>query len=259
MSLYQEFQAAIQAGNLKEALLIAFSNNLELKITTSLVSPTKNQSYSWRSQLNLLNGLEIEVSKELLNDNYQNLHQLHTQQIDRAYQTWENNQATLIKVLQLLAGITVQQNGDKQEEKAFSTEAISPLEVPQTEESALNNNSPEELIEARAFNLPLEIENIDPEVSVEENAINLVDDILGEDSSNLVDDILEEKAKIETKLQSPASEEPEDDEDWGEWLEETDLSPHNSNPNLDDLDWSDEENWEDITTDCAPKNVSQDK
>lgn len=248
MSLYQEFQTAIQAGQLREALLIAFSNNLELKITTSLVSSTKNQSYSWHSQLNLVEGLETKVSRELVDDNYQNLYQFHAQQIERAYQIWDKNRATLSEVLQLLAGIPISPKSGEREKKLFSLDTSDlELETETSTPEAIPVTPAEEFTDNKVLNLPFPTDNLDSEASLEE------------DYGDLLDDIQDEETTTETTSASSASVAIDDDEDWGEWLEEGDLPQNASNPNLDEMDWEDEENWQDFAPNQPRENVSPDK
>jgi hypothetical protein len=201
MSQQEEFKQAIEQGNLQEALLIAFSNNIELKITTSLVFPNHNECYSWQSNLNLLEGLETEISDKLLEEEFKNFRYFHCQQIEQAYKTWDKNRETLVRIIKILAGIP-----RKYPETEIESEKKSlALEIPDLKLSEENLNITSEISPTIEIKESQNKPNKDWDLQINTHTILLEEK---KDSQDLDDDISkfksseQESAEIADNLES---------------------------------------------------------
>jgi hypothetical protein len=93
-----EFQQALQAGKIHEALALLVRDAVEIDVTTRLTEDSicsqANHSGYLRTKINLLTGeVQNEVSKSIITDrsNYQKLQQIHTDRIfdsDRIVQSY---------------------------------------------------------------------------------------------------------------------------------------------------------------------------
>lgn len=122
MAINQEFKAALQAGQLAEALKLAMALAVELKITTSVVDSQKpKQSISTR--INLVEGaIDNLLSEEFVaNGSYQALQDFHFAQVSDVNQTIQNNLDTLGKMFRLMATLQ-QQHGFKVKPQTITVE-----------------------------------------------------------------------------------------------------------------------------------------
>ncbi|MGY6530380.1 MAG: hypothetical protein ACXITR_10675 [Cyanobacterium sp.] len=102
MDSSQQINEALNQKNYKQALLIALSNSLKIKLTTSL--KTKNQTCSITKEIDLVQGSKTHIDSELLTPNHQTIVDFHQQKTSEIYQTWEQNRETLLKAFDLMAG-----------------------------------------------------------------------------------------------------------------------------------------------------------
>jgi hypothetical protein len=297
MSVKKQFKDAIKAGNLKEAFLIAFSNNLKFQATTSIICAENNQPYSWRSKISLLEGLETKISPQLLNDKYKNINQFHQRQVNQADETWQKNRETLIKVFQILAGIPRKQEIDEEnEEETFDLAVENPdlkeladieivSEKLNIDDFSLDNEAEnkEEGGDLQVEKTPTEgvakIETVSEELNIDDfsldNEMENEQETLNQERENIESDNakeedwgdllngmedMEETENInETPSESSSKLETENDQDWGEWLEEGDLSANASTAKIEEIEWEDEENWEDFDPNRPVENITTER
>ena len=103
MTAIEQFRAKIEAGEIKEALALAISEAIELKITTWVASDrqetlTESQpGYRWRTRLDIVNGeVENEIGSEFINNPaYRELQKLHLEQVQQGREILLRNIETL--------------------------------------------------------------------------------------------------------------------------------------------------------------------
>ncbi len=104
MTAIEEFKNKIQAGKVYEALALAMSEAIELKITTWVAnSETDNLNddsqpgYRMRTSINLVEGkIDNEIGREFANNPaYEELQKLHLEQVKRGREIILNNLASL--------------------------------------------------------------------------------------------------------------------------------------------------------------------
>lgn len=108
MKNYEKMKELIKENKLQEALLLAFSNSLKLKITTK--SKGKKEDVI-ETLINLVRGISNKVSDpDLINNSTSNnpdtinIVDFHERQRQLAYETWHKNRETLIGILQIISG-----------------------------------------------------------------------------------------------------------------------------------------------------------
>ncbi|MGF1540264.1 MAG: hypothetical protein ACFCU5_07400 [Pleurocapsa sp.] len=102
MTAIEEFREKMKAGAIFEALTLAMSEAVELKITTWVATsgiennPNGDESqpgYRLHTRINLVNGeVENEIGSEFINNpNYAQLQQLHLEQVQQGRETLIRN------------------------------------------------------------------------------------------------------------------------------------------------------------------------
>jgi hypothetical protein len=102
MTAIEEFREKMKAGAIFEALTLAMSEAVELKITTWVATsdlennPNVDESqpgYRLHTRINLVNGeVENEIGSEFINNpNYAQLQQLHLEQVQQGRETLIRN------------------------------------------------------------------------------------------------------------------------------------------------------------------------
>ncbi|HHP7232055.1 MAG TPA: hypothetical protein ACFCUY_14500 [Xenococcaceae cyanobacterium] len=111
MTAIEQFKAKIQAGEVYEALALAMSEAIELKITTWVASSKTDNleteakpGYRMRTRINLVDGdIENEIGREFANNPaYEELQQLHLAQVRQSREIILNNLASLQNMLAML-------------------------------------------------------------------------------------------------------------------------------------------------------------
>ena len=111
MTPLEEFKAKVRAGELYEALAIAMSEAIELKITTviadsqeQLLEDASQPGYRMRTRINIVDGeVENEIGKEFINNPaYTELQQFHFEQIKQGREILLNNLANLQSMFAML-------------------------------------------------------------------------------------------------------------------------------------------------------------
>ena len=100
MTAMKEFRDKIEAGEIFEALTLAMSEAVELKITTWVAAADLEKrtdesqpGYRLHTRINLVNGeVENEIGSEFVNNpNYAQLQQLHLEQVQQGRETLIKN------------------------------------------------------------------------------------------------------------------------------------------------------------------------
>lgn len=107
MSAIEQFKEKIKAGEVYEALTLAMSEAIELKITTHISSSdiTDKESNSYlRTKINLVDGkIENEVGSELIGNEYYNeILDFHLDQVKEGRHILINNLDSLQKMFVIL-------------------------------------------------------------------------------------------------------------------------------------------------------------
>lgn len=274
----ENIKELLEKKKLQQILLIALSNSLKLKLNTT--SKSQDKIVNIETKINLLKGLTTKISDKSLLFSDNNVLKFHQKQVENAYETWEKNRETIIKLLQIIAGNSVEITSLIKE----SSEQSLPLateenyiedtnfeddfadftlensgndeenqQYPETEENdgenwideIKNENDRDELENFDDISLNLDMMTEEKEIFTSENKEEVVE--AQEDWEDFIDEMPEEEiaTKEEVLINSVENDSPslEVDDDWQEWLEE-DNSPNNNGEHEDQaIDWN-EEDWE---------------
>ncbi len=105
MDSSQQISQVLIKKDFKQALLIALSNSLKIK--TKTVLKTDNKNYQITKEIDLVNGSKNHLDLELLKSENNQIISFHQQQVKELYPLWEKNRETLVTIMQLLAGNTI--------------------------------------------------------------------------------------------------------------------------------------------------------
>lgn len=265
MSNYDEIKQTLANQDLKQAMLIAFSNNLEIKLKTSL-KKDQNKTIDIISQINLIQGLNTKVDQSLLESEHKYLTEFHQKQLNSVYDTWHKNRETLIKILQLLSGnitdIEINKNlsysGDDKFD-SFDLELITDANK-QEKISQDDSQETEKIAEDWIDDIMGEEESeISPNLEFEDfSSAELVEQI-GNEEVEIEEESAEEDwsnvdwnedfantADIENMMEMAANEESspslEVEDNWEEWLDEDSL-PNLESDEVTNMNWS-QEDWQ---------------
>lgn len=243
MSCHEEFRELLREGKNREALLLALANSLELKIKTI----SKKAQLRWETRINLLKGItniinRTEALTNLTKPEEIQLTQFHECQRKQAYEIWQKNRETLIKVFQIMTGRdtenieieTESHEGEEEEKQAWIDSITDNILGEETEEEEKLLAKGEKITHhngvCRDSSIPAsqlqgELEAEEEEMMIEAAAaLELAMASAGEE---------EEKEKGEVKM--------EIGEEWEEWLKE-DEDEDSSCQQLEGINWS-EEDW----------------
>ncbi len=199
-----DFRAALRAGKVEEAFLLAMGRATQLNVTTwvvpagqelALVQPGPRPGWCLRTRINLLQGdIENEVGDRFLREpNYQELRQFHQTQVGKGSDIVAQN----IESLRRLFGVM---------QALYSTPATADLEA--TTAEAL-----ESVTESEAFLLPsadwATLADLSPEAVARETAPPAVASPRPGASSELAEEELAEEWAVEQSAPAWPSEEPE--------------------------------------------------
>ena len=135
MTAMEEFREKIKAGEFFEALSVAMSESVELKITTWVASSDLDSQtdesqpgYRLHTRINLIDGeVEQEIGREFVNNPaYAQLQKLHLEQVQQGRETVIKNLESLQKMFAILNN-TFSENPSQQthELRSQSTKALS--------------------------------------------------------------------------------------------------------------------------------------
>jgi hypothetical protein len=110
MTAIEEFREKIKAGQMFEALTLAMSEAIELKITTWVASSEidngeeSQPGYRLHTRINLVDGeVENEIGSEFLkNPAYSELKKMHLQQVQQGRETLLKNLASLQQMFHIV-------------------------------------------------------------------------------------------------------------------------------------------------------------
>ncbi|WP_330203323.1 hypothetical protein [Cyanobacterium sp. Dongsha4] len=214
MNNYEEMKELIKENKLQEALLLAFSNNLKLKITTK--SKGKKEDVI-ETLINLLGRISNKVSDpDLINnstlDNSDtiNIVDFHERQRQLAYETWHKNRETLIGILQIISGNSATINKFKKSEnnvisiKGKTDQKETDFQDFGFAQEELDNHQPQEEEENWVDNI------VDSIVGGEEDEISHTEDLEQDWGDFISED--EEKESAEVIINS-------EEENWDEFID----------------------------------------
>lgn len=265
MSNYDEIKQTLANQDLKQAILIAFSNSLEIKLKTSL-KQDQNQTIDIISQINLIQGLNTKVDQSLLEPQHQYLTEFHQKQLNSVYDTWQKNRETLIKILQILSGnltdVQISKNlsySNNEKFDDFDLELITEANK-QEQISQDNDQETEEIFEDWIDDIMGEEESeISPDLEFEDFSSPELAEQIGNEEVEIEEESAEEDwndvdwnedfvntADIENMMEMAANEESspslEVEDNWEEWLDEDSL-PNLENDEIAEMNWS-QEDWQ---------------
>lgn len=227
MTSSDEFRKALRAGKLTDAFVLAMSQAHQLKITTSIASPEKNASQSstsssLRTRLDLVEGtIDNEIDEQFLgNPLYREVQQFHRQQVNRGHQTIAQNLESLQQMFRLL--VTLQKQQIEGNYREFGWLDVATKSLPS--EKALQQHPPSEIVKQDTTEEvfpPAEKVNSDSSDSAStsiESDLDRQEEIEGEPTA------IETEAETKEYILSLEDLETENEEDWGDWLEEDDVA-----------------------------------
>jgi hypothetical protein len=230
---HEDIKEFIEKKKLQQVLLIAFSNSLELKLTTT--SKEKNKIANIETKINLLKGLTTEISDKNLLSHENKVLQFHQKQVKNAYETWGKNRETLIKLLQIIAGnsevITSFVKNSSEESLSIEENYIedtsfddnfTDFESDSIPENSFNYEENEEYEETEIIKDDEENWIDDIENDSEESVNNNVDESESFDDMSLDLDIILEEEEIFTdeNKEEIEVEEEEIEEDWDNFIDD---------------------------------------
>ncbi|ELS04312.1 hypothetical protein Xen7305DRAFT_00040410 [Xenococcus sp. PCC 7305] len=231
-----EFKKALREGKLSEALVIAMGNAPELHITTWISSPEDNSAQPSRGKclkthVNLVEGkIANAIGENLMGDSlYGAIQKFHSQQVNQGHQAISENLRSLQQMFRLMRLWQQQQNGEEFQQ----VPSLDPLPKIPPSPIAIE---PSPVIAPTVNQASNELD-IDPtrgfssEISQSEaEADDLTDALM-----SLVDLGIDEEENIQPS--------DEDNEDWGEWLDDDDSTVEEEILNLESIDVDDAQDW----------------
>ncbi|PSP12152.1 MAG: hypothetical protein BRC50_09870 [Cyanobacteria bacterium SW_11_48_12] len=238
----EEFKEALRGGKLEQALLLAMSPAMELKITTQLASDSEQITPSSRLQtrINLIEGkLENEIGEQFLNNApYRELQQFHLEQVKEGNQTIQQNIGSLQTLFAIVMDI-----------QQHTREGSQPQEEEDLDDTDDWDDSVLDVLQSFPAEAPLQTPTSEAEEPPPSDEI--ADGELETEEEEQADEILSlEDLEVDAETSSPTeqSQERETQQDW--------LEPENtrsSQPKEEDTTTSQtQREWEDWSdTDSA--------
>lgn len=249
MKTSTEFKQALRAGKLSEAFLLAMSNAPELHITTWIAPANEDSLHQsehsskpqagnfLRTHINLIEGkIDNEIGEKLIGDGNPAIQKFHLQQVTQGSQTIQQNLQSLQKMFHLMSAFEQQrQTGNTQlnwvnvESDALAApadtvelegnKAIGSLSAAESNTISTDNKSyasESDKVESEQWESSSESAKVEPQLpSFTQEEDGIVDDLL-----SLAD------------LDDESDGKQDNDEDWGEWLEDDEA---NVKPEIIDL------------------------
>ena len=239
-----EFKKALREGKLGEALVIAMGNAPKLQITTWISSPEDNSTQSSRGKcikthVNLVEGkISNTVGEDLIGDDlYDAVQKFHSQQVTQGHQAISQNLQSLQQMFRLMTIWQKQQNdADFQPIKLLEP-------VPKIPTSPLT-------IESTPTIAPTVNQEIDLAANGLTNGIEPQDDL---EADNLTDALM---SIVDLEIEEEKSPQgvDEENEDWGEWLDDDDSNLEQDILNLESVDLDEAKNWQEKDNIYSQKN-----
>lgn len=232
MNNYDKMKELIQKNKLQEALLLAFSNSLKLKITTKSKA---DEHQEIKTVINLLKGISNRISDpNLMNNQINNnskaidIVNFHEQQKESAYELWHKNRETIVGILQIISGLPIEINTSKKVEKKV-------ISIKKKQENNLEEFEEEFNLEQNEQNDNFEVEENPLE---DDNWVNgIVDDIVGETEEEIIS---EEEKEYFSQEEIISEEENSLEENWDDFATEEDNEAEVI------INAQEEENWDEF-------------
>ena len=238
----KEFKQAIREGRVHDAFVLAIAQAPELQITTWIASAETAQEKPesdkfLQTKINLVAGeITNKIGGEIIGDNlYRKAQDFHTQQVSQGHQAISHNLESLQQILRLTTILEKQKRGE-------SYQPLKPFKISSTP-----------IAESSVFELP---ETKNSSQSSDENSpyINpisiLTEDNSPEDNMLSLGDLEAEADKISDDIET---EDKDNDNDWGDWLEDGDEDTLDTDIlTLDSFDLDESEEWEGEETEFLP-------
>ena len=238
MASSTEFKKALREGKFSEALAIAMGNSPELHITTWISSPEDNSAQPskgkcLKTHVNLVEGkISNAIGEDLMGDSlYGAIQKFHSQQVNQGHEAISENLRSLQQMFRLMTLWQKQQNGAEFQQIQLSESLPkippSPIAIEPSPVIAptVKQTSQEIDIDPNSFASGIVQQN-----SSESEADDLTDTLL-----SLVD------LDLEDEENSGAVD--EDNEDWGEWLDDDDSTVEEEILNLESIDVDEVKDW----------------
>lgn len=241
MKTSNEFKQALRAGKLSEAFLLAMSNAPQLHITTWVASAQDDASPQdrdsdrppagnyLRTHINLVEGkIENEIGEKILADGNSAISKFHWQQVNQGHQAIQQNLQSLQKMFHLMTAFEQQ----RQTNNAIGMNWVDVETDNDSGTSELSGDYPKGTLRDRsigslgAAQSDLASGEITGSPTAEETSTirttkvepqlpAFAQEQEDDDDDGVVDDLLSL-----ADLDDEPDLEPEDNEDWGEWLED---------------------------------------
>jgi hypothetical protein len=258
MASSDDFRKLLKAGNINEALAVALSKAVDLKITTWVAPETDDletgeakPGHRMRTHLNLIEAyIENEIGDQFIaNGRYRELRQFHLEQVAEANKMIQSNLKSLQKLFEVMVAMRYQattppviepESPDVESQLLPSTEQVTEAElVIEPHESAVDNSisSPDTLTQENAAQAqPLPPEVLGSFLIAPTDTQEALDSETDEDDwdDSLLD--LLESLPVGPRPGIEASE-LQMDEDWSEFVEQR------RDSDLDTLDSQGPEDW----------------
>ena len=247
MSSYEELKNLLAKKDFQGALLAAFSNSLQFKLTSKSTNQTGSSSIT--TKIDLLKGITTSTTDiSILNSN-NTLMKFHQQQLENIHEIWHQNRQILVTILEILAGNDVS-NYEVFTNNSLATE-VQPVfndnssEVDDIVDLMLEGKDEESVLVAEDYqedwlgeeegfsaDISETIDNEDNEIEISEEQQQQAEESWDEFMDELS---AEEVAVSEEVVVDDVSPDEEIDDDWSEWLGDEEAEGD------DVIDWSKEE------------------
>ncbi|NCO76355.1 MAG: hypothetical protein GW795_05135 [Cyanobacteria bacterium] len=222
MNNYEEIKELLKKKKLKQILLIALSNSLKLKLNTS--AKTKDKLSNIETKINLIRGITTKTNNLSLLSQEDQVFQFHQQQVEKAYETWDKNRETLVQILQIIGGNSLDLSTFSKELSSLSKEENSSEEETNYIENEAEDNLEDDFADFE-FDTPSDENKQEIEADISENWIDDIDNEIEnpvEENLNSVEiiDISTDIVEEENIFSDEEKEENEEEENWDDFMDE---------------------------------------
>ena len=242
MASSTEFKKALREGKFTEAFAIAMGNAPELKITTWISSPEDNSAQPSRGKclkthVNLVEGkIANAIGEDLMGDSlYGAIQKFHSQQVSQGHQAISENLRSLQQMFRLMTLWQQQQDG----QEFPQVQLLEPLpKIPPSGIAIEPSPVIAPTVNQTSQELEINSPNFDPGGASQ--------DFSEADADNVTDALM---SLVDLDLEEESNSQPvdEDDDDWGEWLDDDDSTMEEEIMNLESIDIEEAKDWEQDT------------
>ena len=238
MASSTEFKKALREGKFSEALAIAMGNAPELRITTWISSPEDNSAQPSRGKclkthVNLVEGkITNAIGQDLMGDSlYGAIQKFHSQQVNQGHQAISENLRSLQQMFRLMSLWQQQQNGTEFQQIQLSETLPkippSPIAIEPSPVIAPTINQTSQEIDLESNNFSQGIGQPD----------------LSESEADEVTDALMSLVDLDLEDEENSAVTDDDNEDWGEWLDDDESTVEEEILNLESIDVNEAKDW----------------